>query len=546
MRWLVIVCVTLNVLAHAEESQFWVSVGSFSVEANARERLEHATEVTGGYFELRSGDTGVLRVVSGPYLSREEAASVRDRYRDRGFEDSWIISGNVGADCRSGFSRDCIETEQPPIAEDSVPELVEEAPPGYQLNRIRTPNAGQEERSTSWDWLEGTDFDVRIKGFATVSMLPDHDLQRSLQGTPVTDSSVDVRMMLMQPIGPVQLIAHHSTVLVNGDRLELNLGPDAALDQTVSDDTFRRWRWTWDIEDGSRHASFHRLDRLALEWQVGSWGFTVGRQAVSWGGGIVFQPMDLFSPFSPTVVDRDYKAGDDLILIDRLLGNGHDLQLLHVARRDEFSDVDQDVASSALKWHGYLGPVEFEVLAGEHYGSNVFGGAVRFPVGQALVRADVIASETEQGGYVYSGVLNADISFMLWDRNAYTFVEYFHNGWGVTDLPDNPLFLPTELTDRLSRGEVFNLMKNYVALGFTYEWHPLINQSTTVISNLHDQSNLLQIGLSYTPSDNQSVQVGWLEPLGSAGDEYGGVPLLGKAVTTGGASRAYFRWVYYL
>ena len=37
---------------------------------------------------------------------------------------------------------------------------------------------------------------------------------------------------------------------------------------------------------------------------------------MSWGNGLVFQPMDLFNPFTPTAVDRDYKPGNDLLLVE--------------------------------------------------------------------------------------------------------------------------------------------------------------------------------------------------------------------------------------
>ena len=88
-------------------------------------------------------------------------------------------------------------------------------------------------------------------------------------------------------------------------------------------------------------------------------------------------------------------------------------------------------------------------------------------------------------------------------------------------------------------------MRNYVAVGMTYEWHPLITQATTLITNLHDSSSLLQIGVSYVPGDQQSIQLGWVEPLGRRGEEFGGIPVFGDEVTTGSASRAYLRWVYY-
>lgn len=549
-------CLLLVVLVGQQalaSEQFWVSVGSFTEQQYATDRAEQAQLLTGDLFDLHSKttDTGVfLRVSSGPYFSRADAQVARDRYLAKGFADSWIwiehdawSSVYVPLDIDEAVLDD---TQDQVASTQNLPQLVSEAPAGYGLNRLRASEELKQVTRKTRQWLSGTDFDVRIKAFSSLGLLPDHDAQRALQGSPVSDSSLDMRMMLKQRIGPVDLIAHHSAVVLHGDRVALNLGTNASLDQTVVDDRRRRWRWSWDIEDGPRHQSFHRLDRLALEWQVGNWGFTAGRQAVSWGGGIVFQPMDLFSPFSPTVVDRDYKAGDDLILIDRLLSNGHDLQFLHVARTDEFSDVTQEVASTALKWHGYWGALEFELLVAEHYDRRIYGAALRLPVGPALIRTDIVASENQVGDMVYSGMLNADLSFPLIGRNAYAFAEYFHNGWGVTQLPDDIQQLPLELSDRLGRGELFNLMKNYVALGLTYEWHPLITQTTTVISNLHDNSSLLQIAVSYSPSDNQSMQLGWLEPLGRAGDEFGGVPVWGNSLTSGGGSNAYFRWVYYL
>lgn len=404
--------------------------------------------------------------------------------------------------------------------------------------------------------------DFRVKWFSTASALPSHDLQRQLDATPSYDHTLDLRLMFKQRVGPVQLLLDHSTVLLNGDAVALGRDPNSAVDQTVTNDD-RRWAdLTWDIEDGDRHQSFHRLDRLALQWQPGDWSFTFGRQAVSWGSGIVFQPLDLFSPFSPTVVDRDYKAGDDLVLADRLLPNGHDLQLLHVIRRDFEGHVTAEVSSTAFKWHGYAGPAEFELVAAEHYDERVLGASLRMGVGQALVRTDVVATRYESildgdAQWRVSGIINADVSFMLGQRNAYVFAEYFHNDWGADELPPNLLLLPQALQLRLARGELFNLMQDYVAVGGSFEWHPLVTQTATLISNLHDSSSLLQMQLNYEPGDHQRLQVGWLQPLGRSGDEFGGVPVFtrpaaggnnsaGEVVTTGGASRIYLRWVYFI
>ena len=38
-----------------------------------------------------------------------------------------------------------------------------------------------------------------------------------------------------------------------------------------------------------------------------------GRQAITWGNGLVFNAMDIFNPFDPAAVDKEYKTGDDMI-----------------------------------------------------------------------------------------------------------------------------------------------------------------------------------------------------------------------------------------
>ncbi|NKB98411.1 MAG: hypothetical protein GKR90_07955 [Pseudomonadales bacterium] len=562
-----VVCVlTAAVWVPDSWADHWVAIASYKSADNAEKAVRKLEEE---FFDLTTtelvtvGSESYYRLLHGPFADRAAANAQKSLVQSRGYSDAWIWTGS-SLNSSSYQSTDGGDEYEAELAYESeidselnfevgnaselsaTPNLATATPPGYELNKLRKVETDVEPRRSKFGGQFGTDITARLKLFSTASLLPENDLQRQLQGTPALDHSADLRIMLKQDLGPVRLLVDHSTVALGGDSSALNLGLDSAVDQTVTNDRNRRWNWTWDIEDGDRHQSFHRLDRLALKWQSSQWGVTVGREAVSWGNGIVFQPMDIFSPFSPTVVDRDYKAGDDLILIDRLLGNGQDLQLLHVARRGMSGNGSDNASSSALKWHGYVGPVEFDVVGARHYDSDIFAAATRFPIGQALVRVDVVAAEDLDGNQVFSGVINGDVTFLVADRNAYAFVEYFHNGWGVSELPDSIVGLPLDLQVRLARGELFNVMKNYVAAGVSYEWHPLINHTATVITNLHDNSALFQTGVSFTPGDNQTMQLGWVEPFGSPGDEFGGLPLAGRAITTGGASRVYFRWVYYL
>ena len=393
--------------------------------------------------------------------------------------------------------------------------------------------------ATAWE------FDARLKAFGTAAFLPRHDLQRIQEEPTALDTNFDLRLMVRERMGAFEFIVDHATTLAAGDSFAFLNAPGVTLDQTPGGDEAHAINLSWGIEDGTRHRSWQRFDRLALRYRSGDWSVTLGRQAVSWGNGMVFQPMGLFTPFAPTTVDRDYKTGDDLFLVERLFANGSDLKLLVVGRKNVAGELDWDASSAALKWHGFVGAGELELVAARHYQDEVLGIGVRVPIGGALARADIVATSLRDSGWRLSGLLNIDYSLMLLQRNAYVFAEYFHNGFGARDLPETPLDLSAELFARLGRGEVFNLMRDYLAIGGSYEWHPLWNQALTLIGNLGDGSALLQTSISFEPGDHQRVQVGWLEPIGGAGKEFGGVPLLGETVTRGGASTLFARWVYY-
>jgi hypothetical protein len=403
----------------------------------------------------------------------------------------------------------------------------------------------------------GDDFEVkaRLKWFSSAAMLPSEDLQRRLHGTPSYDHNADVRITARASSGnspaksggiQVGFIMDYSLSWGSGDSFAFVGGLQIPLD-----DNLRLLDLTWTIDEGPRHHAYHRLDRFALDIRSGGLGITVGRQAVSWGSGRVFQPIDLFNPFAPTAIDQDFKPGDDIVLIDKSFPTSN-IQMLYVGRRDAEGNVHRDVASYAAKWHGFLGSNEMEVLAARHYVDAVYGFIFRVPVGGALMRTDVTATRLEDGEWYTSGIFNIDYSLSVAERPMLIFAEYFHNDFGVQELPSTPAMLPQSLLDRLSRSEIFNVMRDYFAVGASYQWHPLWSQNMTAITNLNDNSKLLITSLNYSPTDFTSLQIGLTTVFGKPGEEFGGIPVPSSvvthsrpSVTTGGGTRAFIRFVYF-
>ena len=92
-------------------------------------------------------------------------------------------------------------------------------------------------------------------------------------------------------------------------------------------------------------------------------------------------------------------------------------------------------------------------------------------------------------------------------------------------------------------------MREYLAVGASYQWHPLLTQSLSVISNLSDGSALLQGQLSIDSAQNQQLQFGFIGGYADAGDEFAPLPAAlspqGELLTQGGSDRYYLRWAWY-
>ncbi|HCP49188.1 MAG TPA: hypothetical protein DIT73_03075, partial [Gammaproteobacteria bacterium] len=223
---------------------------------------------------------------------------------------------------------------------------------------------------------------------------------------------------------------------------------------------------------------------------------------------------------------------------------GSDLQVLTVGRRRDGS-VRGNESSYALKWHGYMGDSEVEMLGARHVGDDILGLMLRIPVGSALIRSDIAAAHVGESDWYVSAILNADYSFSVGDRSAYVFGEYFHNAFGMDRLDPMGIQLPDELAVRVARGELFNVMQDYLALGFQYQWHPILGQTATLITNLHDKSHIFQTQVDFNPGDHSRLQIGVVASIGQSGDEFGGLPVL-PDLTVGGGVSGFMRWVYYL
>ncbi len=239
---------------------------------------------------------------------------------------------------------------------------------------------------------------------------------------------------------------HYEAILSGGDtRRKTNelqtlypaLTSSAAVKQASVNDDHRLMNLTNIIEENDNYILYQRLDRFVLTWQP-EWGAAkLGRQAVTWGNGLLFNPMDLFNPFEPTDVIRDYKIGADMANLAVALSPGIDAQFLYVPRRDPAHDkVAWDQSSLAAKMHFSSGITEFDLMAANHYQDHIVGIGSMGYWGNTAWRLDgtwtFLDSGSANDDYL-SLVANIDYSWTWLGKNMYGLVEYFYNGLGESD-----------------------------------------------------------------------------------------------------------------
>jgi len=374
-----------------------------------------------------------------------------------------------------------------------------------------------------------TTFDLsgRVSPQIAVTTYPENSVLRDILGSSSVDSAFDARVIFGAQHDRWSFDADYQFVGVYADRLEFTRElPDEPkiLFPHLPDDRTRLFNLTRAFTDSGKTAALHRLDRLAVGFATDHVVMKFGRQVITWGNGLVFNVMDIFNPFDPAAVDKEFKTGDDMLYGQYLLSNGNDVQGVMVFRRDPFTgDVESDQGSLAFKYHHIAAISEYDGLVAQHYGDTLFGAGANYSIGGSVWRGDLMVAFTDDDT-VPSLVTSISHSWTWGGKNVSGVAEYFYNGFGQSNgcysldcLVENP-----ELLKRISRGELFNLGRHYVALSAMIEVTPLFLLTPNVFLNVTDPSALVQVVFQNDLWENLLLWSAINVPIGADGTEFGG------------------------
>jgi hypothetical protein len=281
------------------------------------------------------------------------------------------------------------------------------------------------------------------------------------------------------------------------------------------------------------------LDRLNLRLEKPSFRLEVGRQTMTWGVNYFWPVLDLFAPFAPERIDREYKPGIDAIRLTVPVGDFSEIEVVTAGQGERFPE-DFSVASLG---RFNVGTADVGYMGGRFHSDTVLGAFVTGDLFGNLARGEI--------AFTHSGdELDEEIDRQRFVRASFgldrqltagiTLTGEIHwNGFGAED-PEG--YLRIAEADRVRRGEVTSLGRFYSGLSFGWQAHPLVMVSSAFLINWLDGSALIQPAAEWSASNSMVFQLGGIIGLGPGLDddgqlqsEYGFVPF-----TLWGAFKVYF------
>ncbi len=247
-----------------------------------------------------------------------------------------------------------------------------------------------------------------------------------------------------------------------------------------------------------------RADRLLVQAEKGPVRATLGRQAITFGHGLFFTPLDLVNPFFPTVVDQEYKPGVDAVRLDGWFGTGGEVTATSAYR----GDWTLEGTVHALYAQQTVGLWDLGLFAAMVQGDVVGGTSVAGSVGPVSLHSDVSVTLPEDEDLFVRAVVGAQGTVTPKTQLA---GELYVQTNGATDPSD---YLEQLSGDRYARAELWLAGRSYAAVSVTQELQPMLSGSLFVLANVEDPSALVGPGLAWNVSDNVSANLGGYLGLG--------------------------------
>jgi len=270
------------------------------------------------------------------------------------------------------------------------------------------------------------------------------------------------------------------------------------------------------------------LDRLNVQIRTDAFQLVLGRQAITWGVNYFWPALDLFAPFAPGRIDRDYKPGVDAARLIVPVRAYSEVQIVGAVLGPS---TDRDLAVGGLiRWN--VRTVDFGFMGGSFHEDKVAGAFVSANVAGTGLRGELTWT---QSGDPRDELIDRGVfwrgSFGV-DRQLTPSVSLiFETAWNQYGASDPRGYLLLLNSDRLRRGEINALGRYHTGVSLNWRFHPLWSFGSTTLVGWDDQSVLWIPSLVWSTGNNSEIlfggQLGFGQEPAASGlpqSEYGSSP----------------------
>ena len=245
--------------------------------------------------------------------------------------------------------------------------------------------------------------------------------------------------------------------------------------------------------------------------------------------------MDIFSPFSPLEVDREWRQGVDAARVE--------YQLSDTSSAEVIAAIGETWEKSALiaRLRGYFDDIDAEFIFGKRADDLMVAGVASAAVMEAEVHCELALYNTPEA-QTDGGIFNNDHevakavfggSYTFDVGHGLTFLaEYHYSGFGLKDVSRaTDKIAESTFAERVIRGDTQTLGREAFAYQLSYPFSISLNGAFLVLHSPQDGSAVLSPSLIWDFSKSASLLGSIFIPFGNqpyggqVKSEYGSTPL---------------------
>jgi len=272
---------------------------------------------------------------------------------------------------------------------------------------------------------------------------------------------------------------------------------------------------------------YAEIDRLWFDYTKNKFQLTAGRQRIAWGTSWVWNPIDIFNPYSVLDFDYEEKPGVDALRVQYYTSAVSKVELSIKPGKSESDRIIGGLCSLNA------GEYDFNLIAATRNQRWILGGGWVGDIHDAGFRGEFTVSKnfTDQDEYIgdfvsgfpsyrYAGTYNKPVvSFVLsgdytFPNSFYVHTEVLHNSNGKTD--DILVYQTQALENGMLTAAKWSIYQE-----FAYEISPLMRGSVFCLFNPNDKSSVVVPSLNYSICTNLDLMAICLLFNGKTATEYG-------------------------